>query len=717
MISGNVIYTPNAFAQDGELAIQRDVLTALLELITNADDAYAGSPGKILINVSKPDPVTGVVNVSVADHAKGLTHDLLLEKFTVLGGDNKQFQEGDDSRGLLGRGAKDVASLGSVTFATIKDDVFSTLTLQSDGSYIAEDETDALKEHRDFLNLAPGQNGLTATMHIKSKALGIKVPKLNDLQKKLSMHAQLRDLIQRREIFIFDERTSGPGVVAAASTPSSVQILSKKFKVPGYSQEVELVLNRLDDYISGKPGPYTQQGILVKSGVTIYENIGFGNDSHPSMGFISGYVMAPEINALIRQHDLKGDVEGGRLIRRDRDGLVKGHPYMVALTKLVNSHLLPILSEIQQENATYQGQGESLTNALKDAARALRNEVNELIKELEEEVKGGGDDAQPDIQVIPPQLKIQPDASVSLTVRVKGNSEAVVTGYLGKSDIPNLVSVSVPSPLVWRAHERLEAIVTSLQVVAGSDVGNGFVNVNVGGVAVPVPVIVAEATIGDPVPVTKLEFVTTNARIAPTRNRKLELRAPISESDNAIVIKVSGVDVATYPGEVILKSSSTGMWSSAFVDIKASNATGQLTIIATNAAEDSAVANLLIQEGGPAGGLDLDFELVRGKDSSTRVNLWQDGGTLRMLVHTDHPGFDGVFGKFDEGEKKYANEDSPQARQALLEVLSMELGEHFTVQQSIKWPNEFTDGPQFFARSHELANRFIKVFNAALKAK
>jgi hypothetical protein len=179
MISGQVIYTANAFGQDGELAIKRDVLLALLELITNADDAYAGEPGKVMINISKPDPVTGAIDLSVADHAKGLSPEMLLEKFTVLGGANEQFQEGDNSRGLLGRGAKDVASLGSVTFATIKDEVFSSLTLQSDGSYTAEEGTAALAEHREFLNLDEGQNGLTATMHIQCKALKIKVPTLN----------------------------------------------------------------------------------------------------------------------------------------------------------------------------------------------------------------------------------------------------------------------------------------------------------------------------------------------------------------------------------------------------------------------------------------------------------------------------------------------------------------------------------------------------------
>jgi len=717
MISGNVKYTSNAFAQDGEQAIRRDVLLALLELITNADDAYAENPGPIFVTISKQNSETGIIDIGVVDSAKGLSPEDLLEKFTILGGANEQFHAGDNSRGLLGRGAKDVASLGSVKFATIKDEIYSSITLASDGSYVGVEGTSATSDDRKQLKLTDASNGLTATIHVACSVLKIKVPSLNELEKKLSTHAQLRDLIQRRQLKISDERSTATGRIVEFSPAESSEILNEVFKVPGYPGEVSLVLNRLTNYVSGKPNTYSTHGILVKSGITIYENSGFGQEAHPSMGFISGSLVSPDINALIRKHDLKEDIAGGRLIRRDRDGIVKEHPYTFALTKVIQSFLIPILVKIQQESATYQGQGESLTRALKDAARALRNDVNELMKELEQDAKGSGEDSQPDLMVIPPQLKIRPDAYASLTIRTKGSTKTTVAGFLENSDVPDLVSVSIPSPVEWAPHERIEAMVTSVRIFAGSNVGNGVVNISTDDKSISVPVTVALPDIDEPDEVTKLEFATANARIAPTRNRKLELRAPISESDNSVKISISGVDVASYPGTVILKASPNGMWSSAPVDIKASTATGGLTITATNLFGDIALATLLIQEGGPAGGLELDFELVRGKDSSSRVDLWPDDGTLRMLVHTDHSAFNGVFGKFDEGEKKYANEDTPQARQALIEVLSLSLGEHFTVQQSVKSPIDFTDGPQYFARSHELANRFIKVFNAALKAK
>lgn len=718
MISGHVIYTANAFSQDAELAIGGDPLVALLELITNADDAYASAEGNIVVTISKPNPVTGAIEVSVADHAKGLIPGLLMEKFTVLGGENEQFQEGDTSRGLLGRGAKDVASLGPVTFSTIKDDIFTTLTLNGDGSYIHEHEEGipATSEHRALLNLDANQNGLTATMQIQSGSIKIKVPTLSELQKKLSTHAQLRDLVQRRNIVIVDKRSTSPDVIVEFDPPPCVELINESIKLPRFGVEVTLVLNRLNTYVPGKVSAYSSHGILIKSGITIYENFGFGQDSHPSMGFISGSVTSSEINSLIRQHDATGDV-GGRLVTRDRKGLVKDHAYMIALSKAVQSYLLPILSEIQNENSSYQGQGESLSRALKDAARALQSDVTALMKELEEEVNGQADALQPDLMVIPPQLKLVPDEIASLTIRVKGSSsEPSVTGFLGNSDTPNLVSVSVPVPLIWSPHERLDASVASLKISAGSLVGNGVVNVNVEGKIVSVPVIVAKPTEESADPVTVLAFTTPSARIAPTRNRKLELRAPISDSDNAISVKVSGVDVASYTGEIILKASASGKWSGGFVDVKTSAATGLLNISATSADGAKALATLLIEEGGPTGGLGLDFELVRGKDSSKRVDLYIDGGTLRMNVNTDHSSFAGVFGNFVEAEKMYSNEDSPQARQSLMEVLSRELGEYFTKKQAEKNPMEFTDADLYFSHCQGLSNRFIKVFNAALKA-
>ena len=87
-----------------------------------------------------------------------------------------------------------------------------------------------------------------------------------------------------------------------------------------------------------------------------------------------------------------------------------------------------------------------------------------------------------------------------------------------------------------------------------------------------------------------------------------------------------------------------------------------------------------------------------------------------MNVNTDHAAFAGVFGNFVEAEKMYSNEDSPEARQSLMEVLSRELGEYFTKKQAEKNPMEFTDADLYFSHCHGLSNRFIKVFNAALKA-
>jgi len=50
--SGRIKYEERAFEQDAGLAMGGDILRALVELITNADDAYGELDGDIVINVN-----------------------------------------------------------------------------------------------------------------------------------------------------------------------------------------------------------------------------------------------------------------------------------------------------------------------------------------------------------------------------------------------------------------------------------------------------------------------------------------------------------------------------------------------------------------------------------------------------------------------------------------------------------------------------------------
>ena len=109
--SGELQYTARAFKQDSEDAMKGDVIRALIELITNADDAYNSKGGKIQIRFLKAKKPFQAI-ISVHDQATGLNADGLETAFARLGDLNQKFVGDMGTRGLFGRGAKDVAALG-----------------------------------------------------------------------------------------------------------------------------------------------------------------------------------------------------------------------------------------------------------------------------------------------------------------------------------------------------------------------------------------------------------------------------------------------------------------------------------------------------------------------------------------------------------------------------------------------------------------------------
>ena len=89
-------------------AMRGDIVRGLIELITNADDAYKDNDGKIRVEVDhgRGRPWT----VTVKDRATGLTRQEMKEKFGELAGRSSGFEHGEDVRGQLGRGVKDLVA-------------------------------------------------------------------------------------------------------------------------------------------------------------------------------------------------------------------------------------------------------------------------------------------------------------------------------------------------------------------------------------------------------------------------------------------------------------------------------------------------------------------------------------------------------------------------------------------------------------------------------
>ena len=109
------------FQQDVELAMGSDPVRAIVELVTNADDAYVATPrvrkGKIRIEVERHYKSEDILIIK--DRAIGMSADELVEKLGEEGGRSSGFERGQDKRGLLGRGAKDVVHFGPVEWESV----------------------------------------------------------------------------------------------------------------------------------------------------------------------------------------------------------------------------------------------------------------------------------------------------------------------------------------------------------------------------------------------------------------------------------------------------------------------------------------------------------------------------------------------------------------------------------------------------------------------
>src|SRR3990172_11348158 len=111
-------------------AMQGNVIRALVELITNADDRY------IRLEDEKPPIHKGVIEIlyekegyhglfTVRDHAEGMSIEDVGNSFKKYGAATSGMKTGKRVRGYFGQGAKDaLAGMVDGRICTFKDDIF-----------------------------------------------------------------------------------------------------------------------------------------------------------------------------------------------------------------------------------------------------------------------------------------------------------------------------------------------------------------------------------------------------------------------------------------------------------------------------------------------------------------------------------------------------------------------------------------------------------------
>jgi len=716
---GKITYTGRAFAQDAELAMSGDIVRALVELITNADDAYGQADGDVVVEITRNEGEP--VAVSVRDNAKGLTLEELENCFSVLGGVTSGFAQGDDVRGLFGRGAKDTAAFGRTVFESIKDGHYGQFELTSEGTWTSR-TSPATSEHRSLLQIPEGSNGLVATIFVEKH--GIEIRRTPQIVERISNHIQLRRLTTTRLVSlqnIADEERR-PSQVAAWEPPPSEHLGEHQLSLDGYD-DVEATLNlyKLLSSGGGQVNVYSKQGIEVRGTKANYDNTFFGETS-PETAWIRGTVDCPHLDHLIRDYDQTQGADSKnptRILRRDRDGLDAEHPFTKALASAVLLIVVPILEGLKpaQDDS---GGGQELRKDLADAAKDLSKLLEADLEDMDDDDPSRGGTtptyATP-LLIIPPTLKMPLDAKRSLTLLI--HDEAFPNGMdltMEKvSTTPNEL-LNIASVTRVRPHAIYEGISIANIRIEAQQLGTGTLTVvdQETGHSATSEISVQETSVNPIEPPETLEWKNEKMSVTVEKTRSVRLRAPIDLGpDGQLICRVfiEGEACRLEDDTITLKQIDNG-WLEGSCKITGITA-GQSATITARSEKNDAVGTIKVTVPGGIGGLGTEIVIldIARRDARGRVQVTDTGHLIE--VYGQHAGLITLLGN-KKANGSFQREQEPDTRIALCEAITSLIADWLLNKEATKYPQEFRDVDSMVAHRNKSTARYLRAMQASL---
>ena len=555
---GRVTYGSRAFHQDATEAMGGDIVRALIETITNSDDAYGSKSGNIRIEIEHR---RGPWKVITRDRATGMSASRMEDAIAHLGGRTSGFEEGADVRGNLGRGSKDLAAFGPVEFESICKDEYAHMVLEPDGNYTLDPPQKVSTKDRDRLGI-PHANGTMVTIQAKEN---IRCPQHAKLVAKLSRHYQLRDIMAdpNREVTLVD-LNSDTSDILHFSFPALPIVHETDLLFEGYPEATArlTIFRNAERFDDPSSDPQRPAGILIKGRRAIYENTLFRFEANPYAGWFSGRLECPYIDDLAREYDrrlLARESQDARnpmpIITRRRDGLQRAHTFYKALATAVEACLGPLVAEEEMKSReNVSTESTRLRKMLDGLSRDLSKLIDEDLRVIDEEGLLGSDvpgSNLPPIRLIPEDVVLymgeEKTVSVMVVPALCSSGVVVQCEPAGVVEILDGTSVSLtphrkrPDLLAGQIHLRpLLEDQTLLTVKCGDHSAVAIVEVRSEREIVEV----------ESQPVDHFQFERDNYRIAWTRKKTIRILAPLVDiAEHGIDVSVSSSD----PGIVIRK--------------------------------------------------------------------------------------------------------------------------------------------------------------------
>jgi hypothetical protein len=411
-------------------------IRAIVELVTNSDDAYVDTPGsrkgKIRIEVEYHRGAP--TEIRVKDRAKGMTPQEMETKLAMEGGRSSGFEFGEDKRGLLGRGAKDIVHFGPVTFESKAAGIHSKLELLYDTA------PTRFAELTELGSTKKSDHGTTVSLLVQPR---FNVPRFDNLKEQLIRHFALRPLLMandEREVQLVDIGKDREEKLIYRLPKGRLLSSEEKLEINGYQGDyAEVTLYEAQETLDDRqPREYWRHSLLLKSGRAAYDIFEGKFRREPwstYLGQLFGFVEVPGISRLIREYD--DCVEQGRsppasnpirLVKRDRSGLVDRaeHPFIEGLWQALEAFLQPHLDRIRETAE------ESTASPLRADLQKRLHDVSQLLSKLLAEEEAEGAPENPGhlpplgLTIIPPVRIVEPGRPGEVLVRFRANVDALL---------------------------------------------------------------------------------------------------------------------------------------------------------------------------------------------------------------------------------------------------------------------------------------------------
>jgi len=725
--TGKQIYTARALRQDAATAMKGDILNALMELITNADDAYKekGSHGQILIEIDDAENPFKL-SISVRDQALGLPADLLKSCFIEHGTENRSYLKNksaeEGSRGLFGRGAKDIQEFGKAVFKSIYKGKFSEVQLDpTDGSYsMPARDMPAQSQQREELGLPDSLSGLSATVYVLKNKASL-IPSTSKIAQKLSTHVSLREIIQRNRVILVDRRTNSSTIISYKA-PKSQEVMNIECSLPSYERKVKIVLRQFEERQQGNVDEYSYHGLVIRDKRANYENTFLSLSSRPEAGWFCGEIFAPEIDILNRQID---EIDSNpmavdervvqlnptRLVRRSRDGLERSHSYFRALEKVFVEKVKPFFDAIAKEEDANRVENRDLRKKLDLVSKTLTEVLQEALNEADAgDLPEGGEGTDFNkIGIIPPRKFFEKGEIGTLTIRIPElafspsnvNLELVDKGA-GFEFVKNSLQLD------WKHHERLPLMTARTRILA-KEFGTTELLLKYGDEQSTSTLICLKSDPDELPEVTQLVFSEPSYFIAPTRTRNLLLMAPAEFAGETVKLSISEA-LLKIPISVQLYLHPSGKFALSKVKVTAERSLGVIELKAV-LGDEQAVTQLVIRESDQNKGPKISI-VTKNQDSANRSSLFLAADILKIEIYAKHRAVKSIIGPYLED--KYKFDDSPAWHAVLSEIVSTHLVNYALEREFARYPNRFRDAASLFVKQQGLLTKFLTTMQSVL---